>query len=318
MKVMVTGATGFLGSWLCRVLSDSNEVQALVRESSNVSKISEISNLQILRSESFSWPNIIAKSKPDVLILNDWWGVDNNHRNDVRQFSNVNRLIKFVKIAEKSGVKCIVGVGSQAELGPVSTEISEATPDNPTTEYGQAKVQLRTLMSEQLADSKTRFVWMRIFSTYGPLDEGSWLIPNIVDSLLKNNKMQLTKGEQEWSYLHAFDLAMAFVPVIENFNINGVVNVGNPETISIREVGTIIGKILRKEDLLEFGALEYRKDQVMKMQPKCETLTNAGWRPQISFAQGIKQTIDWLQRVDLEPVLTQRGETLNFKLPVRP
>lgn len=318
MKVMITGASGFLGSWLCQVLSDYHEVEVLVRESSNVSKISQISNLQIIRSESLSWPNFVAKSKPDALILNDWWGVENHYRNDSRQFENVNRLVNLAKIAEKSGVKSIVGVGSQAELGPVPTEISEATPDNPTTKYGEAKVQLRNLMSEQLVGSSARFVWMRIFSTYGPLDEGSWLIPDIVDSLLKNNKMQMTKGEQEWSYLHAFDLAMAFVTVIENLKISGIVNVGNPETISIHEVGTIIGKILRKQDLLEFGALEYRKDQVMKMQPKCETLTNAGWRPQISFDQGIKQTIDWLQRVDLSPISTQNGETLNFTLPIRP
>ena len=69
---------------------------------------------------------------------------------------------------------------------------------------------------------KTRFVWMRIFSTYGPLDTGAWLIPQTVDSLSLGKSMDLTKGEQEWSYLHAYDLARAFGAVVDNPAVAGV------------------------------------------------------------------------------------------------
>jgi nucleoside-diphosphate-sugar epimerase len=159
---------------------------------------------------------------------------------------------------------------------------------------------------------------MRIFSTYGPLDDGAWLIPNIVDSLMKNKKIGLTKGEQEWSYLHAYDVASAFQTVIREKHIHGIVNVGNTQTISIYDAATTIGRILEKQELLEFGALDYRPDQVMRLQPLCETLTKAGWHPQISFEQGIRQTIDWLQRKELQPIITDSGQSLDFKLPVRP
>jgi nucleoside-diphosphate-sugar epimerase len=111
---------------------------------------------------------------------------------------------------------------------------------------------------------------------------------------------------------------MAFAEVISKPKISGVVNVGNPETISIRDVGSIIGQHLKKEKLLEYGALDYRPDQVMKLQPLCETLVNAGWQPQISFDVGIRQTIDWLQRKQLMPITTEDGKTLNFNLPLRP
>jgi nucleoside-diphosphate-sugar epimerase len=80
----------------------------------------------------------------------------------------------------------------------------------------------------------------------------------------------------------------------------------------------MIGQYLEKENLLEFGAIEYRQDQVMKLQPSCETLVNAGWQPQIAFDSGIRQTIDWLQRKQLKPITTVGGETLEFNLPVRP
>jgi dTDP-glucose 4,6-dehydratase len=135
---------------------------------------------------------------------------------------------------------------------------------------------------------------------------------------MKNKVIGLTKGEQEWSYLHAYDLASAFQTVIRETRISGIVNVGNPQTISIHDAASTIGKILEKKELLKFGALEYRPDQVMRLQPLCETLTKSGWRPQISFEQGIRQTIDWFQRKDLQPIITESGQSLDFKLPVRP
>jgi nucleoside-diphosphate-sugar epimerase len=318
MKVLITGSSGFLGSWLCRVLAVEFEVSALVRETSDLVKITDLKNIEIIQLKNSLWAEYIVASRPDILVLNHWTGVSNEYRNDPRQLENVQAMHILAAAAITTGVKAIIGVGSQAELGPVNSVISESTIDQPTTIYGQAKVGTRLAIESLTKAAGTRFVWMRIFSTYGPLDDGTWLIPKIVDSLANDRGMALTKGEQQWSYLHAYDAASAFQTAIRERRINGIVNVGNPQTISIRNAASAIGKILEKEELLEFGALDYLPDQVMRLQPLCETLTKAGWRPQISFEQGIRQTIDWLQRKDLQPIITQSGQSLDFKLPVRP
>jgi UDP-glucose 4-epimerase len=317
MKVFITGASGFLGSWICRVLASDHQVFGFVRETSELSRISDLKNVEIFRMNSNLWASCIAELRPDVLILNHWSGVNNQNRNDPDQVKNVVSIQKMADAAVIAGVKTVIGVGSQAELGPVQSIISEIDMDNPTTAYGRAKVKTRFAIEELIKDSEARFIWMRIFSTYGPLDEGTWLIPNIVDSLVNNREMGLTKGEQQWSYLHAYDLASAFRTVIEKPGLKGVVNVGNPYTISIHEVASIIGEILEKKELLRFGALDYRSDQVMRLEPLCETLTNAGWCPQISFDEGIRQTIDWLQKKPLKSLQTLDGKTLDFKLPSR-
>jgi nucleoside-diphosphate-sugar epimerase len=314
---MITGASGFLGSWLCRVLSGDHEIIGLVRKTSSLFKLSEINNLQIIGSETQFWPDLIHQYHPDVLILNHWWGVSSEKRNDPKQFENIKHLKPLILASRIAGVSTIIGVGSQAELGSVESEISERQISRPSTLYGSAKLESRLVIEELLRDSEARFVWMRIFSTYGPLDEGSWLIPNLVDSLMSNRQMKTTKGEQEWSYLHAYDLATAFNIAIINSKILGTVNVGNPETISIYKVCLTIGKMLEKQDLLDIGALEYRVDQVMKLRPLCETLTQNGWLPEISFDEGIRQTVDWLRRKSLSPLQTINGNSLDFTIPTR-
>jgi nucleoside-diphosphate-sugar epimerase len=317
MKVLITGASGFLGSWICRVLTVDHEVIGLVRETSLLNRISDLKNVRIVRAESNLWADYVSESRPDVLVLNHWAGVNNQSRNDPLQDDNPKAIQQIAEAAMNAGVKTIIGVGSQAELGPVRSIISEIDVDKPTTAYGRAKVNTRLAIEELIKGTEVRFIWMRIFSTYGPLDEGSWLIPNIVDSLVNNREMDLTKGEQQWSYLHAYDLASAFRTVIERPGLKGVVNVGNPQTISVHEVASIIGEILEKKELLRFGALDYRSDQVMRLEPLCETLTNAGWFPQIGFDEGIRQTINWLQKKPVNSLKTLDGNTLDFTLPSR-
>ena len=317
MKVLITGASGFLGSWICRVLASELEVVGLVRETSKLNRISDLKSVEVIRMESSLWADCITELRPDVLILNHWSGVNNQNRNDPLQIKNVKAIQKMAEAAVIAGVKTIIGVGSQAELGPLASAISEFEIDNPTTVYGQAKVETRLAIENLVKATEVRFIWMRIFSTYGPLDEGTWLIPNIVDSLMNNREMRLTNGEQEWSYLHAYDLASAFRTVVGTPGLKGIVNVGNPKTISIYKVASIIGEFLNKKELLLFGALDYRSDQVMRLEPLCEALSSAGWHPQISFEEGIRQTIDWLQKKPLEPLKTLAGKTLDIKLPLR-
>ncbi len=318
MRIVVTGSSGFLGSWICRVLAPTHDVTALIRPTSNLFRLSGISPLNIAPIDTAGWANYITVNKPDVLVLGDWWGVGNQDKNDVRQYENINRISSMALAAKNAGVKLVIGVGSQAELGPVSDVITEDLPDQPTTKYGFAKAETRLKLGNLFIHSNTRFAWLRIFSTYGPLDTGAWLIPQMVDKLSNGKTMDLTKGEQEWSYLHAYDLATAFKTVIENDKISGIVNVGNPNTIVLRNAILEVATQLNAAELLNFGALEYQHDQVMKLKPLCEKLTKSDWKPEISFSEGIFQTISWLMRREVTPLKRASGTQITFDLPTRP
>jgi UDP-glucose 4-epimerase len=319
MIVALTGGTGFLGSWILRILSECEEakVDALTRIDSKFDRLQGIKNLTIHRVLEKDFQEYIHENTPDILIFNDWWGVENKFRNASEQWENVERIKKRLDLIRASSVKCVIGVGSQAELGPVSEEISENLEDNPTSVYGEAKVETRKILESFARANGMRFVWMRIFSTYGALDADSWLIPKIIDYISNGKSFPLTKGEQEWNYLHAFDLARAFQTVIQNPGLSGIVNVGNPETVLVRDVALFIANWFAKPQLLNFGALPYAQDQVMRLKPSVESLKSVNWEPQVNLEQGLEHTINWFLRKPDAPLKLKNGSMITLNLPMR-
>jgi hypothetical protein len=90
MRIVITGASGFLGSWACRVLSAQHEVVALVRETSNTYRISNLRDIQVIRLPIRLWPDQIMNINPDVLVMSDWSGVSGIERNAELQRDNFN------------------------------------------------------------------------------------------------------------------------------------------------------------------------------------------------------------------------------------
>ncbi len=309
---MVSGANGFLGSWVCRILSQKFEVIGLVRPKADVSRLGKIEQIQIREIEEIQFNKVISNLLPEVVILCDWWGVSNSLRNDYRQFSNVERFRS--RISALNNVGTVIGVGSQAELGPKSSAIDEFEIDAPTTEYGRAKVEVRRLLEENLS-ADVRFIWSRIFSTYGPLDNDNWVIPSTILKLLTLQRVPLTKGEQEWSFLHSYDLGCAFEKMIETNKISGIVNVGDPSIVTISDVTLFIGECLKLEPLLDFGAIPYREDQVMKLAPITKKLCDAGWRPEVDLKNGILHLIDWMTGAENTQLKLNSGDLAELNLP---
>jgi nucleoside-diphosphate-sugar epimerase len=312
MRVCVTGASGFLGSWVCRVLVKEHDVVALLRTSSSEYRLRGISNLSILRANFEEWPNIINKLNVDALLCLHWDGVGNKSRNSQAQLQNVIQYEAF--LTQLKYIPIVVGTGSQAELGPVNGPIWDSTPDGPTTIYGQAKVETRQIFEKLGAEASQRVIWARIFSTYGPLDSPDWLIPQMIDSLLSGRPLHLTQGQQIWSYTHGFDVGQAFSHLLSNPQLKGTINVSDPATITIRSLGEMIVDRVGLQNTLVWGKLEYRHDQVMKLEPKSESLIESGWAPEVELVQGIDHLVSWLSGAEVKNLETKNGSK-SFELP---
>lgn len=290
MRIGITGASGFLGSWLCHFLSKKHDVFAYVRSNSDLSRLRGQGSFQIKSFNPKSSP-IFDKDKLETLLMLDWEGVQNNYRDLNSQFDNVERQNLIINNASRAGIKTIIGFGSHAELGTLNSLATEKSSDNPTTQYGKAKVSSRMQLIKECSKKDMNWLWCRIFSTYGPRDSKSWLIPGMINSIARDKPFLLTMCQQEWSFLHVWDFYTAISRILQ-VKPNQIINVGNPETVKISDVVKMIGELTGRKDLLKIGAIPYRSDQVMFLKPECTILKDLGWSPDVDLMSGITHMID--------------------------
>jgi UDP-glucose 4-epimerase len=309
-KILVTGGSGFLGSWLVRILSQAGySPSVLVRPESSIWRLELISECTIIRAHEMHWNEVITDVAPSTLIALDWAGVQNLERNQDWQYNNIERILRIARQAKEIGIRHYIGFGSQAELGPTKNKITETSPTNPTNSYGRAKCETRESLTDLFLGSETEFTWGRIFSTYGQLDSPGWLIPQMIASLHEGRNFEMTQGSQNWNYLHAYDFATAVIKILESKKGQNIINIASPITCLISEVGQLIERKMSRIGLVRFGALPYRTDQVMNLDPDTGKLESLGWEQQIDLNSGLNQLIDWYCDQDDRLILAS-GEEL--------
>lgn len=302
MKVLVTGATGFVGSAIVRELeSRGHEVAYLARGASNTWRLDELgARAQRVAgdlSQPDSYRHALESFHPEALVHAAWFGVGNHDRNDARQLDNVPQTAALVRAALDHGARTVVGFGSQAEYGPRPEKTREDAPLAPTTLYGAAKVASFHATRVQCELANARFAWLRLFSTYGPRDEAYWMLPGLILRLLGGERPPLTEGRQQWDYCHVSDTARATADVVESSQAAGAFNVGAGRTQSIRQIAEWIRDNAAPGATLGFGEVPYRPDQVMHLEADIGRLTAAtGWQPRVSLEEGLRETVDWYRR----------------------
>lgn len=301
MRIFLTGASGFLGARvLHHLLAQGHEVAVILRRSARPWRFDSQMNATTIITGDLTRPESYAGSlatfAPETVIHLAWWGVSGQDRDDPRQLDNLNCSLALLERAAACGVLNFIGIGSQAEYGPSESIIDESAPTCPTTVYGATKLATFQLSKQLCRLSGIRFVWLRIFSVYGPADEPVWLIPSVTLSLLRGECPVLTAGEQLWDFLHVEDVAIAICAVVSTTTAIGVFNVGSGTIATIRSVVEHLRDIVSPGAPLEFGGLPYRPDQVMHLQADITRLTRAtDWRPGIPLNDGLKQTAKWFR-----------------------
>jgi nucleoside-diphosphate-sugar epimerase len=281
-----------------RLLADGYAVGVILRPSSDVWRICDL--LPALHVFSTDLEDLAPVRKqlldfaPDYSVDLAWRGVGNRYRNDLNQMRNLRSGLKLLQLLKEAKCRTFVGFGSHAEYGPCSQAISESTPTNPTTVYGLTKLCACLRAREFCASNHLRFVWLRLFSCYGPADDTNWLIPYLTLALLKSERPALTRGEQKWDFVHVRDVVEAIVCVLRNEQATGIFNVGSGDAPSLRGTIEYVRDLVDRSCALGFGEIPYRPDQTMVLQADISRLANvAKWRPRVSLVEGLCETVEW-------------------------
>ena len=297
-RVLVTGGAGFVGARVVRrLVEQGREVVVLLRETSDPRRLAEVlgrctvlsgdlSRLDALRSP-------LEDLAPEGVLHLAWGGVKGADRNHPMQLSNVSTSIELFRLTGEIGCSRFIGLGSQAEYGPLSGCIDERAPTRPTTTYGAAKLATGCVLDRAAAAAGRPFAWLRLFSSYGPDDDPSWLIPYMIRTLLAGERPRLTKAEQIWDYIHVDDVADAIVATLDA-GACGIFNLGSGQARPLREIIEHLRDTIDPGLPLGFGEVEYRPDQVMHLESDITALRAAtGWAPRVSLERGLSDVVAW-------------------------
>lgn len=299
MRCLVTGASGFIGSWLVRqLLREHHSVIAVLHKQEPAHDTANWSDgVRTVHADLESAPDLrqtLTGETIDVLFHLAWWGVAAGHRNDPAQISiNLAACLRVCELARDLGCRHFIGLGSQAEYGPCPGKLHEDSPPRPITAYGVAKLAAGMLTAKMAEMAQMRHTWVRLLAAYGPGDDPRHLIPAVIRTLLAAGKPALTAAEQTCDYLYVEDAVRALTRIAAT-GVTGTLNLASGETVVLRNLLERVRAIVDPHLPLGFGELPYRADQVMHLEADISRLRlSTGWQPQVSLEEGLRRTVAW-------------------------
>ena len=303
-KVIITGANGFLGTMLCKELSDLGvQIIAIVKnEESDYSDIKELSGVRILFSEMSGYkdlPDLIRDQDVDVFYHLAWQGTSGELRgNEDVQIKNIAYTCDAVKACAAIGCKRFVFASSIMEYEIEALMGTEHTPGINTL-YSSAKAAANHMARTLAGNKNIDYIRAVISNIYGPGEKSARLISSSLQKMLRGEHCSFSAGEQMYDFIYITDAAKAFVAVGEKGKTNRTYYIGSPEPRPLKEFlremsNCVDPSIVPGLGEVPFGggALHYDEfdlDSVYK---------DTGFTPAIGFKQGISNTINWLRGRD--------------------
>lgn len=277
-KVLLTGATGFLGSHVAEILSKKGiEIVALKRATSNIWRCSTFVNniIWIDFDDQGEWKKKVTSHSPSEIIHCAWVGVESKDRNNWSlQSKNIELLVNLLEITQFLKLEKFVFLGSQAEYGNIGHKVSEDQVVNPLSAYASIKLGCLHILKTFSDLNNLNWVWLRVFSVFGERESPAWLIPTVINSMKAQSEMNFTWGEQKYAYLYAGDFAKILLSIVENKIASGVYNVSGNQALSLKLLLTKLRDLINPSFILNFGVIPYRTNQPMHVEGDITKLAN--------------------------------------------
>ena len=306
-RILITGATGFIGSHLTRQLAASgNEIYILLPPGAGLDRISDVSaSLHVIPGDVLIPEDVtacLAEARPDLCYHLAWYVEPGKYLSSEMNLDHLEAGLRLARQLAAAGCRKLVATGTCFEYdlarrgGGARERVSEESPTAPRSLYAACKRSLQQVLEQFSALSGMAVAWPRLFYQYGPFEDERRLVPSIILALLEGRSVALTPGEQVRDYLHVEDVASAILATGLG-SLTGPVNIGSGIPVTVREIAQTLGRISKRPELLDLGARDYPPDDPRFVCADNRKLVGAtDWSPHWTLEAGLTQTLEWFRR----------------------
>lgn len=301
-KILITGASGFIGSNLFRALLKSkNEINVWLRDNSDLWRIKDIINNCNCHLVDLTNPQMVKEKinsiKPEIVYHCATYGVSHSQKdlNIMLKTNVVGSLNLFNAISEQNNVRHIVNIGTSLEYGSKSGPINEKDCERPNTPYGISKLSQTQFAQYFAKNYDLPITTLRIFTSYGKFEEPKHLIGDIMLGLITKKPIKIRTFLAKRDFIYIDDVVDAIIKTGESKPFKDIINVGTGKeysTTEIIEIAKKFGNITviesdEKDDERTKGEGYSDVDKSRKM---------LNWKSKYSVQEGLEKTYEWFKQ----------------------
>jgi CDP-paratose synthetase len=284
MRVLITGASGFLGSALVHGLAAAgHEVVALLRSTSADHRLKPLPDGVVLQraADAAGAAQAVRETEPDAVIHT--------------ACSYGRHGESFAAVAEVN-----LGFGLAVADAAIAAGVprflnTDTVLDRHANAYALSKKQFAEWGRWLAEQGRIRFCNLLLQHMYGPFDDDSKFSTHVLRACRANiEALALTPGQQRRDFIHIDDVVAAYRCVLESPSESGwqEVEVGSGEAPTLESFVRLVHRLTGSRTRLEFGAVPYRAGEALCCVADTTALRDLGWKPRYALEDGLRQTLE--------------------------
>lgn len=287
MKLLLTGATGYIGGQLAhRLVAQGHELAILVRPHSGLDLLKAVLpqiQVNIYDGSYASMLRALEAARPSTVCHVASLFLAQHKPEDVARLieSNLTFPTQLLEAMNQVGVKQLINTGT-------SWQHFQNESYNPVNLYAATKQAFESLLAFYVEAQGFKAITLKLFDTYGPGDTRPKLFNLLRKTALTGEPLRMSPGEQELDLVYISDVLDAYLLAIEGLSEvtkSTCYSVSNPIRVTLKELVEIYGESVHRPMNVEWGGLPYRPREVFV--PWTKYLLPPDWRPKIGLKEGI-------------------------------
>jgi UDP-glucuronate decarboxylase len=303
-RVLVTGASGFVGRWsLDPLLARGAEVHAVQRHTppSTPDVVAHAVDVH----DRGAVESLMRQVRPTHLLHFAWIATPGVYLTSLDNPAWLRSSLQLVETFLANGGSRVVVAGTVAEYDWSAGVCSErTTPCRPTTLYAACKHAQYEVLERWSAQVGFSFAEGRLFWTYGPEESPERLVPGMIRASLSRRPFELRYPAQVRDYLHVADAGAAFSALLTS-DVQGAVNIGAGEGVALSRVGEIVGEETGEGLIIQPGDARVHDPTPVVLAETSRLTREVGFTPRYRLEQGIRETVEWWKAHDSAASLTR-------------